>query len=1539
MAFPFPFPRPRRAARGNRLGSGLRGAAARRRRPAAPAVAGALSLLAATLAVFAAAPANAATGAAEPVVSVSDLSEDYAAYLDGTYDGELAPSPLDLSYLADSLAAHSALRAAELPSSFDLRETNRIGGMLNQHETENCWAFAALSSAEASVAAYYPHTELSRSHLAWFTHTGNEQSEGYPTSGTLGPYQLGAFEQQPVATLAAWEGPIPADLGPFMADSYSESLRYLSSFHLADAFFLPSSMNGYYDRPLAPSIDTVKTILHDYGPATLSIATHTSSTHVTDDTFYTDSPDSIDHAVLIVGWDDDFARENFDDGSGVIPEADGAWLIKNSWGTEGTGDNGYYWVSYEDASAVYGACYQLESAENYDVNYQFDTLGWVTSLSVEDGTAPDAPSGGAGAVAYMANIFTAGADGTVSPDEDAAAEGDEELSAVSFYTTDENASYAVSVYRGPEAGDPASGTLVGTQEGFEEYPGYHTVELDESLRCRLAAGDTFSVVVRLQNPVYENPIPAEGTGLGGTVEPEYLGRNAAGELETSYVSADGETWGTLNELFQDSRGRHVYVSNVCLKAFTEKVEGVDDPWPPEEWPEACVGGMTPRFTYEASGDGSSFELTDTLDALSFEYDDEAGVWRATCAVPEHALESDAHPTIGMLVTGGRRLSAELVAAGATPAQSVSLACNTWSVVDRLDFTGSPITLLRITSSDEGKEDAVYEIAITAHAPTFDTAAETVSFDEGLYTVHAPDGTVLHDGDAVSAWSVPDTQDREFLEVTSISDGASFKAPVPYRHTDPTEADYTINYTDESLSMNGFSSAIVLREGREPQAAWGSFPITPGETIRLKKGAEASYFASAGSIEIALPTRPDTPPAPAVLDATPTSVTLERTTPENALLEFSRDGVAWSGAETVDGLEPGAGTRLFARVAAIRSGRNQGSFCSDPVTFTVATPALAEAFDLRDDGLVTPVRDQGPYELGWAFAALGSLESNVLKRAADGGTPLDAGALDLSEASLALLTYRRAETSADDPSAQDAYLADAASTVPPFGLDAGGTWQMAASTLARGQGAASEADVPLIVDEDAQAAGEQMAALAAAVANDDAVRLESVRALSSPIASYDGDPYLDEAACTAMKAAIAEDGALFANAARVEGDDGGWGIGTDGASHAVWRTDDAGRTSDHAVTIVGWDDTFSARNFAVACDPDEPHAVGLFATIDSPDGTMMVPTHDGAWIVRDSRGADMGDGGYYYVSCCDLSLRNPVSFRAEAPRPAAESTVRTSYQYDGLSAVDLPGNQAGGPVGSGRDTAAARSATDLDAQALCGANVFRARSAGSIDRIGTWATAPGRRIMVQVYTDLARADDPTSGTLAASKTKPVGQAGYYTLELPHAVGLSEGEAFSVVVCLQDAVIGSGDLSVPLEGGGAGVAGAVGEQAGARAARPVVAAGQSFICEDGVWTDVTLVREELADRAGTAVGNVAVKAFGTAVQDEDPGADDPGTKPDDPGTDAPGDGTTAGGDPDASRRQDGSLASTGDDSLLVVGGIGAVAVAILLVGIVLRMRDRR
>ena len=52
-----------------------------------------------------------------------------------------------------------------------------------------------------------------------------------------------------------------------------------------------------------------------------------------------------DHTVTLVGWNDTFSKENFQ----VTPPGDGAWIIKNSWGSD-WGDNGYYYVSYYDTA-------------------------------------------------------------------------------------------------------------------------------------------------------------------------------------------------------------------------------------------------------------------------------------------------------------------------------------------------------------------------------------------------------------------------------------------------------------------------------------------------------------------------------------------------------------------------------------------------------------------------------------------------------------------------------------------------------------------------------------------------------------------------------------------------------------------------------------------------------------------------------------------------------------------------------------------------------------------------------------------------------------------------------------------------------------------------------------------------------------------------------------------------------------------------------------------------------------------------------------
>ena len=58
------------------------------------------------------------------------------------------------------------------------------------------------------------------------------------------------------------------------------------------------------------------------------------------------------HAIAIVGWDDDYDKSNFKaqngrSGKTYSPKNNGAFLVKNSWGTTNVWD-GYFWMSYED---------------------------------------------------------------------------------------------------------------------------------------------------------------------------------------------------------------------------------------------------------------------------------------------------------------------------------------------------------------------------------------------------------------------------------------------------------------------------------------------------------------------------------------------------------------------------------------------------------------------------------------------------------------------------------------------------------------------------------------------------------------------------------------------------------------------------------------------------------------------------------------------------------------------------------------------------------------------------------------------------------------------------------------------------------------------------------------------------------------------------------------------------------------------------------------------------------------------------------------
>lgn len=185
--------------------------------------------------------------------------------------------------------------------------------------------------------------------------------------------------------------------------------------------------------------------------------------------------------------------------------------------------------------------------------------------------------------------------------------------------------------------------------------------------------------------------------------------------------------------------------------------------------------------------------------------------------------------------------------------------------------------------------------------------------------------------------------------------------------------------------------------------------------------------------------------------------------------------------------------------------------------------------------------------------------------------------------------------------------------------------------------------------------------------------------------------------------------------------------------------------NHAVTIVGWDDTYSKENF--------PSASGV--------------NNDGAWIVKNSYGKNWGKNGYFYLSYEDKSITNLVSNTA-ATTPAYPN----NYFYDGAAAgtVTFPSKT----INNGYYVS----------------NIFKATAGnGKDEELGEIVTAipqDNTDFQIQVYTDLKNTSDPTSGTPAYAEpvdyTQPL--AGIHTIHLNTPVKIPQGTFYSVVIRIPD-----------------------------------------------------------------------------------------------------------------------------------------------------------
>lgn len=363
----------------------------------------------------------------------------------------------------------------------------------NQNPYGTCWAHSTMALAEMSVRRQTGEIlDLSELQLAYFMYHnaldplgGTEgDSHGYKPSydknGNLNSLlDTGGNLEYVAPMMSGWKG-IAEDAGEL---SYSNAENVNSSEDVLDARYAYLSdvvhVRNSYKINIKDNPQQLKEMIMTYGAASISYCESSNFYNATTAAYYCNTNYDTNHAVTIVGWDDDYSYMNFQDG--MRPSNNGAWLIRNSWGGSSTsyGHNGYFWMSYEDKSLSSTAfvfdCVSdqhTKTDEYYDNNYQYDgcAASFSRSYSYNDYTDK----------AIVANVFKV---------KNAA----EELKAVNFGTEAADQSYIVRIYRNPSEGNPTSGELVSTALGHISFAGFYTVELDQTVS--LVAGDSFSVVL------------------------------------------------------------------------------------------------------------------------------------------------------------------------------------------------------------------------------------------------------------------------------------------------------------------------------------------------------------------------------------------------------------------------------------------------------------------------------------------------------------------------------------------------------------------------------------------------------------------------------------------------------------------------------------------------------------------------------------------------------------------------------------------------------------------------------------------------------------------------------------------------------------------------------------------------------------------------------------------------------------------------------------------------------------------------------------
>ena len=433
---------------------------------------------------------------------------------------------------------NNTINVSTLPSKFDSRDWGWVSPVRYQGWMGSCWTFGMIGALESALLkATGLRIDLSENNM-------QDTMIKYSIYGDL-ELEEGAMNTVAASYLLSWLGAFTQNL-----DSYDEMgkispvITTTQDIHVQDVIFIANDE--------IPNGTKLKEAIMKYGSINVNYYGQSQydevSLYYNTETYaqYVDVPTKQNHAVSVVGWDDNFPKEKFL----TPPPGDGAWIVKNSWDTN-WGDNGYLYVSYYDKSFVqcgpgelngHATAVILENTLPYNKNYQY-VIPWDGSFLH-----------GAETVSYM-NVFEA-------------LENDL-IAAVGTFFEKSGDNYTVEIYVNDE--------LKLTQNGVSPYIGYHTIKLNEYVPIK--EGDVFKAVITTKN------IPF--------MKLEYMRTHYTNNI--SFVSIDGAPW---IDSYNEGVIAVLKVYTLPLTIYTQNLVKI---YKNESKFEANIGAANETVTFEING--------------------------------------------------------------------------------------------------------------------------------------------------------------------------------------------------------------------------------------------------------------------------------------------------------------------------------------------------------------------------------------------------------------------------------------------------------------------------------------------------------------------------------------------------------------------------------------------------------------------------------------------------------------------------------------------------------------------------------------------------------------------------------------------------------------------------------------------------------------------------------------------------------------------------------------------------------------------------